>query len=345
MNLYDRIKGCVFGGAIGDAFGSPVENYTLNEIHQIYGPHGICDFHANAHTGKNNISDDTQMTLFTLEALYLEHDIEKLPIALYRSYLRWFDTQYGPGAIAPDIADEGKLHKHQEMFTMRCPGHACIDSLRSGQMGTIEQPINISKGNGCIMRVAPIGFLIYEKPATIFKLGQISAAITHGDKIAQECAGLCALLIYFILKDNNNIYEALYQASKFLQLKQNINSEMFEICQLSCWSINEQFPSRIRAKYRKDCWLAKEALGLAISYFTTWRPKTTSFKDRLIDIVNMDEDSDTVASIFGNFWGAQYGMNFNLNYSNLELKDIIIDMVDEFYNSVISPKYICCLGS
>ena len=37
----DRAKGCLLGGAIGDALGAPVEFLSLNQIQYKYGPSGI----------------------------------------------------------------------------------------------------------------------------------------------------------------------------------------------------------------------------------------------------------------------------------------------------------------
>lgn len=61
-------KGCLIGGAIGDALGWPVEFMMLNEITQQYGSQGIQDLKLLA-TGQAEITDDTQMTLFTAEGI------------------------------------------------------------------------------------------------------------------------------------------------------------------------------------------------------------------------------------------------------------------------------------
>ena len=62
-NLQDAFRGCLIGGACGDALGYPVEFMRLKEIKKRFGPEGILKLE-----GKNGaavISDDTQMTLFT----------------------------------------------------------------------------------------------------------------------------------------------------------------------------------------------------------------------------------------------------------------------------------------
>ena len=42
--LTDKIRGCLFGGAVGDALGYPVEFRTAEQIFAIYGEKGIQDY-------------------------------------------------------------------------------------------------------------------------------------------------------------------------------------------------------------------------------------------------------------------------------------------------------------
>lgn len=62
----DIFRGCLVGGAIGDALGWPVESLELSEIINRYGPDGIIDLKITS-SGKAEITNATQMTLFTAE--------------------------------------------------------------------------------------------------------------------------------------------------------------------------------------------------------------------------------------------------------------------------------------
>lgn len=57
-------RGCLIGGAIGDALGYPVEFLKREDIINSFGKDGITDLVIRKN-GKAEISDDTQMTLFT----------------------------------------------------------------------------------------------------------------------------------------------------------------------------------------------------------------------------------------------------------------------------------------
>ena len=65
----DKVRGCMFGGAIGDALGYTVEFSSEQEIFSKYGAAGITEYELDHHTGKALISDDTQMSLFTANGL------------------------------------------------------------------------------------------------------------------------------------------------------------------------------------------------------------------------------------------------------------------------------------
>jgi ADP-ribosylglycohydrolase len=67
-----RYRGCLLGGAVGDALGAPVEFMTLAEIRERFGDSGVVDF-TTAFDRRGGITDDTQMTLFTAEGLLRAH--------------------------------------------------------------------------------------------------------------------------------------------------------------------------------------------------------------------------------------------------------------------------------
>ncbi len=67
-NIKDKIRGSIIGGATGDALGYPLEFLRINHIREIYGESGITRYKLN-NNGEADITDDTQMTLFTANGL------------------------------------------------------------------------------------------------------------------------------------------------------------------------------------------------------------------------------------------------------------------------------------
>ena len=69
MKDIDKYRGCLIGGAVGDALGYPVEFMSAASIRGKYGENGITGYEL--YDGCARISDDTQMTLFTATGILL----------------------------------------------------------------------------------------------------------------------------------------------------------------------------------------------------------------------------------------------------------------------------------
>lgn len=72
--LKDRVLGCMVGGAVGDALGYPMEFWNYDTILNEYGRNGITRYKL-GRNGKELISDDTQMTLFTAAGLLIDLEL------------------------------------------------------------------------------------------------------------------------------------------------------------------------------------------------------------------------------------------------------------------------------
>ena len=173
----NRIVGSLIGGAIGDALGYQIEfkrNVQDKEVTKYKDDKGI-------------ISDDTQMTLFTANGLIWRETRGAMrgiallpPDAVYESYLDWLDTQNNTNNHDKKIS---WIKDIKELNIPRAPGNTCISALSSGKKGTIDNPINDSKGCGGIMRVAPLG-LYMRNPEYAGKYAAEISAITHGHPLA-----------------------------------------------------------------------------------------------------------------------------------------------------------------
>ncbi len=98
MRDLNRIKGCLVGGAVGDALGYAVEFSTLSEIIRKFGESGIKRYELDG--GLARISDDTQMALFTANALLFGETRGQMrgigagPAGYFtEAYLDWYETQ------------------------------------------------------------------------------------------------------------------------------------------------------------------------------------------------------------------------------------------------------------
>jgi ADP-ribosyl-[dinitrogen reductase] hydrolase len=317
------LHGCLLGGAIGDALGAPTEFLDLCSIRRKYGDSGL-----QTYDGLGKITDDTQMALFTLEGMirarlrWLERGIASVPDVLYHAYLRWLYTQekYHKPDL-PDYVFSGWLLEQKILHERRAPGMSCISSLRMGRIGTMENPINNSKGCGTIMRIAPVG-LMFEEP---FQTACEISALTHGHPTGYLSAGFLAEVIYR-LSIGNDLKEAIQKAISIL--------EGYEDHYETLWAVQKAlnladgyvaFPEML--EQLGAGWIAEEAL--AISLYCALKAK--NFRDGVLLAVNHSGDSDSTGAIAGNILGLIHGADGIPKewIDDHEVKDIIDEMVED----------------
>jgi ADP-ribosylglycohydrolase len=303
QTLNERFRGSLIGGAIGDALGWPVEFLRLDEIKSKYGPHGI----TNLVKGRSNtveITDDTQMTIFTAEGLLRAENrgrnkgIVHIPSVVHHSYLRWLDTQ-GAGS---DVEKDGWIHSIEALHTRRAPGNTCLNALMSGRMGTMEEPLNNSKGCGGVMRTAPIGFIFKKEDA--FKLGCESAAITHGHPSGYLSAGALSYLIAAII-EGVEIEKAVEQSLVECELYPK-SKECCELIEKAITLTKSDISDIDAIESLGEGWVGEEALAISIYCAIKYQH---DFEKAVITAVNHNGDSDSTGAITGNILGAYLGIN------------------------------------
>ncbi len=296
----DRFRGCLLGGAVGDALGAPVEFAGLTTILDEHGPDGITDY-SPAFGRLGAITDDTQLTLFTAEGLLLARGRSDAdPVTeINRAYLRWLVTQGESSAAATEPGPTGPGWLLDEVFLhhRRAPGNTCLGALRAGGMGTVDRPINHSKGCGGVMRVAPIG-LVDDDP---FRLAADAAALTHGHPSGFLAAGALAVIIAELaagldLKDAVDLAGARTAAESASGEVVDAIDEAVTLAMGGSGKIGS-----VEALGRG--WVAEEALAMSIYCALV----ATDFADGLVLAVNHGGDSDSTGAMTGNILGTLLG--------------------------------------
>lgn len=322
-------RGCLLGGAIGDALGWPVEFLQYEDILSRYGKYGICDL-VPSKNGKAEVTDDTQMTLFTAEGILRNEtrDNEKEfcdpPSVVYLAYLRWLNTQGYPKINEFDWIYDGWLLNVKELHNRRAPGNTCLSGLLSGKMGTFDGPINNSKGCGGIMRVAPAG-LFYSKEKA-FQMAAEFAAITHGHPSGHLSAGTLAFLIASII--NGEDIEAAAKNALIELLKYEGHQECSQALEEAIDLCHSNIKPLDAIKKLGEGWVGDEALGISVYCALKYKD---DFKRALITAVNHNGDSDSTGAITGNILGAYLGINSIPQdwIERVELKNEVMQVADD----------------
>lgn len=156
-DLQSRFLGCLVGGAVGDALGAPFEGYWE---HQLPGRKALLRGFAEVEGyPRGQYTDDTQLTIATIESIVRRGGLE-------------------PADIARSIAS---LWKTQSVIG---PGGACtfaaLAFLRTRDWRTCGAPVG-QAGNGTAMRTAALGLAFLRDPERLPKVVADISRITHKD--------------------------------------------------------------------------------------------------------------------------------------------------------------------
>jgi ADP-ribosylglycohydrolase len=314
VNKLSRYRGCIVGGAIGDALGWTVEFYNWDRIKKTFGDEGVKNYTENyASSIRGIITDDTQMLSFTAEALtqWARGKIFVDPIIhTYKSYQEWFKYQGDEikniTTLETDYPYISKLTPIVDFVAFRAPGYTCLSSLGSGIMGTIENRINESKGNGTVMRIAPAGLLFNRSTARAIFLGEQISAITHGHDTAIVGGGFLAGLISELMQDHSLTESLDIICEHYTQTNKFNTSEILDfINRARKLSQEEPIPTaEIIDRSFGIIGTAEITLGVAI-YCCLCYPD--NFSKAVLAAINHSGDSDTIGAVTGNIMGAMLG--------------------------------------
>lgn len=293
------LLGCLLGGAVGDGLGAPIEFSSIDVIRRQYGPAGVVDLPA------LEITDDTQMVLFTLEGLLLarQHGIDPVP-AVRAAYGRWLHTQGGPL-----VADDGWLMADQRLHSRRAPGHTCITALKHNEK-------NNSKGCGGVMRAAPVA--VWSRDVReVFTLAAETARLTHHHPSGYLSAGVLAVIVQALLGGTDLLSGVGIARTELVRW--DGHEEQTTLLD-KVVGLGPLTPEEIEAQLGGG-WVGEEALAIGLHAALV----APDFASAVRVAVNHSGDSDSTGSICGNILGARDGVAVIPDswLAVLELRDVI----------------------
>ncbi|MGW2697008.1 ADP-ribosylglycohydrolase family protein [Streptomyces sp. NPDC001296] len=305
-----RVRGSLLGGAVGDALGYPVEFVSLDRIRALHGEQGVTRLVPDAAGAVGRITDDTQMTLFTVEGIRqarvrerqrgTDDDWSRL---VRDAYGRWFDTQRLSG---PPEGAEG-LAAQPWLYARRAPGNACLSGLAQdfvpdpeaalGRPGRVNSD---SKGCGAVMRSAPFG--LTRVPAdTAFARAARGAQTTHGHPTGYYSAGAFAAIVAHLV-EGESLEGAVLRALRLLARypgHEETTSALRGALDLAA----EGAPTAEKVQTLGAGWVGEQALAIAV-YCALVEPDV---RRALLLSVNHSGDSDSTGALCGNLLGARHG--------------------------------------
>jgi ADP-ribosylglycohydrolase len=302
-SLHSRIYGCLIAGAVGDALGAGVEFSSLAGIKDRWGADGVVGY-VPAYGTVGAITDDTQLTLLTIEAIRRALTTGgSVLAATFPLYQGWAYAQQHDGHL-PEGAD-AFLDKPM-LVARRAPGNACLISLASDTMGTVQSRVKLaSKGCGTVMRAAPFGLIPIWSAEESYRHAVENAALTHGHDTALAASGAMAMIVRRMLS-GSTLRQSVESTIDWLTADQALNTaETSHAQQEALRATVSARPTPLTVEALGGGWVAEEALAIAVYCALVHEDDA---RRALLLAVNHGGDSDSTAAITGNLMGVAHGL-------------------------------------
>lgn len=279
--LYDRIAGALYGVAVGDALGGPLEFMSAAEINRRYGWVSTMLGGGWLSLRPGETTDDTAMTLAVAEGIM---ESPEAPFqAIGARFIEW--AKSGP-------KDIGGTCRSSIMEAIRIGGDRPeFRAWKEGSQRVAERNGHRSGGNGALMRaVYPALFYPDKDEAVLITRNQ--GHMTHWDGSSDEACQIYALMVHCLITEAEKL-------------------------EGDPGRLRKQFDEHLRpTKYNTDNLLrlgrsgGLEPSGYVVdsfkcALFCLWDSEV--FADAVCNAANMGGDADTIAAICGGLAGALYG--------------------------------------
>ncbi|MES1041334.1 ADP-ribosylglycohydrolase family protein [Peribacillus simplex] len=283
FNLIKRMLPSLYGGIVGDLLGVPVEfkkrgTFAINDI-TGYGTYN---------QPPGTWSDDTSLTLCLIENLIEESDSAEL----MQKFVQYMESGYWT--------------PHHEMFDIgRTTSEAIIKFKNGTPASECGGNAMFDNGNGALMRIAPVAFILFNNFNFIEKIQTIKkyAEVTHAHP--RSVVGSIIYVEFLLRLYYNNSPEVSKREVKEL-FDENFDKDHIYQKELQSYSriFEEDFFSLPQEEIQSDGYVV-HTLEAAI-----WcLGNSDSFSDAVLKAVNLGDDTDTVGAITGTMAGMYYKMN------------------------------------
>ncbi|AWK03378.1 hypothetical protein HYN56_03715 [Flavobacterium crocinum] len=283
--MKSKIESGLFGVAIGDALGVPVEFKSREKLKEnpVVDMMGFMSWNQPPGT----FSDDSSLAFCTAESLCKGYDIEDMAL----TFVKWM--QEGYWGAHNKVFDIGGTTKHSLARVVK--GESARNS------GNFFEEDN---GNGSLMRILPLVFYLQKENdiEVIYKKVKEVSSITHAHFRSGFACFIYVVYCLEILKDKDKFeaYKEMQNVlSKFLEDKKYnpVEIQLFEkLLKNDIWTYPE---NEIRAS-------GYVLHSLEASFWCFLN--SDSYEKTVLKAVNLGEDTDTTGAIAGGLAGIYYGI-------------------------------------
>jgi ADP-ribosyl-[dinitrogen reductase] hydrolase len=284
MDFSAHIKAALFGVAVGDALGVPVEFKSRATIRQNpvrdmigYGTYNL---------PPGTFSDDSSMTFCLAEALAGDFSLD----ALSQNFIRWrYHNDWTPLG---------------EVFDIGIATRQAISRLHAGEIPELAGGMEVnSNGNGSLMRILPLVFHLWEQPVEArYACTRQVSSLTHAHVRS-------AIACFYYLEFARLILGGKGRREAYRQLQHEFPQW------LSMLGIVPEEQAVFDRLLRRDISALPEDEIASSGYVvhtleaSIWcLLTTTNYAEAVLKAVNLGDDTDTTAAVTGGLAGLCYGM-------------------------------------
>lgn len=312
----EKLKRIIHGFVVGDALGVPVEFESRDSLkekpvvgYREYGTH---------HVPKGTWSDDTSMTIATLDSLSHGFDYDDI----MQKFCAWIDrAEYTATGEVFDIGNSTR-----EALRRYKNGMNALDSGGSSEH---------DNGNGSLMRMLPMAIYVkYKMPKASLKdrldIVHMCSSLTHAHLRSQMACGVYTYLIMKLLDypAKGLIPEFLNEVLAYYDEEPRFASEVVHFQRLR----NNELSNLPEDNIFSSGYVV-HTLEAAI-----WAVmKGTSFDEVVLKAVNLGDDTDTVAAIAGSIAACVYDVPVETVKPLLKL-NYIDSLCRSFYEAPVNES-------
>lgn len=283
--MNNKIESGLFGLAVGDALGVPVEFYSRSSLKENpvsemigYGTH---------YQPLGTWSDDSSLAFCLAESLCKGFDL----FDIARNFVKWYSTELWT--------------PHEQVFDIGIATRNAIHNIAKGHQpelcGGFEEKDN---GNGSLMRILPLVFYLQNEKdiEIIYKTVKDVSSITHAHFRSVFACFIYVVYCLEILKGKDKIeaYKEMQNIlSNFLENK-NFNPIEIQLFDRVLKNDISTFPE----ENIHSSGYVLDSLQASLWCFLN----SDSYEETVLKAVNLGEDTDTTGAIAGGLAGIYYGI-------------------------------------
>ena len=284
VDYSEKIKSVLFGVAVGDALGVPVEfnsrqTISKNPVTDMIG-YGTYNLPA------GTWSDDSSLTFCLAEALTQDFDLN----VIGQNFVKWTNENYWTS--------------HGHVFDIGNATRQAISRLAKGEKPELAGGFDeTDNGNGSLMRISPLLFYLLDKPTNErYDISKKVSSITHG-----HIRSVIACFYYLEFAK-----QILSGKDKF-EIYKNLQTEVSN--HLASISINPTEIALFDRLLKSDIHNLDEDRIQSSGYVlhtleaSIWCLLTTdNYNEAVLKAVNLGSDTDTTGAVTGGLAGLLYGI-------------------------------------